>query len=156
MRVMSGSVSDLPILTLQDPADAQGTLIYDCRPPLLPVSLQLCDLGPLPVRRPAVSASVAVPPWGEGQSIDEMGSDLVVFPELGIVSLIDSGTNLKNKLPTPDDSSVSVAVRPVEAALPEVCPAPKGRIDLELAKALLDVSVLPMMVTPIVDSVVSG
>ena len=45
VRVMAGSVSDLPILTLQDPADAQGALVYDCRPPLLPVSLQLGNLG---------------------------------------------------------------------------------------------------------------
>ena len=47
VRVMSRSVSDLPILTLQDPIDAQGVVVYDCRPPLLPVSLKLCDLGPL-------------------------------------------------------------------------------------------------------------
>ena len=156
MLVMSGSVSDLPILTLQDPADAQGTLIYDCRPPLLPVSLQLCDLGPLSGRRPAVSTSMAVPPWEEGQLMDDMGSDVVVCPELGVVPLIDSGTDLEDELPTPDDSPVSVAVRPVEATLPEVCPAPKGGIDLELAKALLDVPVLPMMVTPIVDPVVDS
>ena len=45
VRVMVESVSDLSILTLQDPADAQGALVYDCRPPLLPVSLQLGDLG---------------------------------------------------------------------------------------------------------------
>ena len=97
-------------------------------PPLLPVSLQLCDLGPLSVRRPEVLASVAVPPWEEGQSIGDMGSDVVVFPELGIVPVIDSGMDLEGELPTPDDSLVSVAV------LPEVCPAPKGGIDLELAK----------------------
>ena len=30
VRVISGSVSDLSILTLQDPADAQGALVYDC------------------------------------------------------------------------------------------------------------------------------
>ena len=39
VRVMSGSGCDLPILTLQDPADAQGALVYDCRPPLLPVAI---------------------------------------------------------------------------------------------------------------------
>ena len=99
---------------------------------------------------------MAVPPWEEGQSIGDMGSDVVVFPELGIAPLIDSGTDLEDELPTPDDSPASVAVHPAEAALPEVCPVPKGRIDLELAKALLDVSVLPMMVTPIVDPVVDS
>ena len=40
--------------------------------------------------------------------------------------------------------------------MPEVCPAPKGRFDLELAKVLLDVAVLPMMATPIVDPVVDS
>ena len=40
--------------------------------------------------------------------------------------------------------------------MPKVCPAPKGRFDLELANALLDVSVLPMMVTPIVDPAVDS
>ena len=36
----------------------------------------------------------------------------------------------------------------------EVCPAPRGGFDLELAKVLLDVSVMPMMLTPIVDPMV--
>ena len=69
VRVMAGLVSDLPILTLQDPADAQGALVYDCRPPLLPVSLQLGDLGTFARMRPDVSASVAVPPVGR-EAID--------------------------------------------------------------------------------------
>ena len=38
-------VGDLPILTIQDPSDVQGAIMYDCRPPLLPVSLQLEDMG---------------------------------------------------------------------------------------------------------------
>ena len=48
----------------------------------------------------------------------------------------------------PDGSPSTDVVQPGEVALPEVCPAPRGGIDLELAKALLDVSVLPMVVTP--------
>ena len=48
------------------------------------------------------------------------------------------------------------AVKPGEVVLPEVCPAPRGGIDLELAKALLEVSILPMMVTPILDPVVES
>ena len=38
----------------------------------------------------------------------------------------------------------------------EVYPAPRGGVDLELAKVLLDVSVIPMMITPIVDPVVDS
>ena len=69
VRVMAGSVDDFPILTIQDPVDVQGVMVYDCRPPLLPVSLQLCDLGPLSVRPTVASASVAVPPWEDGPTI---------------------------------------------------------------------------------------
>ena len=47
VRVMEGSVGDLPILMIQDPADVQGEMVYDCWPPLLPVSLQMSDIGPL-------------------------------------------------------------------------------------------------------------
>ena len=66
VRVMNGSGCDLPILTLQDPANAQGAVVYDWRPPLLPVSLQLGDLGTFARMHPKASASVAVPrgKWG--------------------------------------------------------------------------------------------
>ena len=57
-------------------------------------------------------------------------------------------------LPTPDGSPTTVAVQQGEVALLEVCYAPQGAMDLELVKALLEVSVVPMMVTPIVDPVV--
>ena len=50
VRVMGESVGVLPILTNQDPSDVQGAIVYDCRPPLLPVSLQLEDIGLLPLR----------------------------------------------------------------------------------------------------------
>ena len=40
------SVGDLPVLTLQDPSDVHGAMVYDCRPPLLPVLLQLSNIGP--------------------------------------------------------------------------------------------------------------
>ena len=129
-------------------------MIYYGRPPLLPVSLQLCDLGPLSVRPTVASASVAVPPWEDQSTIGDVVSDVVVFPELDIAPLVDSGTDLEDELPTPDGSPSTDVVQPGDVALPEVCPAPRGGIDLELAKALLDVSVLPMMVTPIVDPVV--
>ena len=99
-------------------------MVYDCRPPLLPVSLQLCDLGSLSTRRTEVSASVAVPPWDEGQLIDTMSSEAVVFPELGVAPLVDSGTDLEDELPTPDGSPTTVVVQQGEVALPEVCSVP--------------------------------
>ena len=80
------------------------------------------------------------PPWEVGPSVSDVDSDMVVFPELGVTPLIDC------RLLFPRLGPLWL----------EVCPAPRGGFDLELAKALLDVSVLPMMITPIVDPVVDS
>ena len=68
--------------------------------------------------------------------------------------LVDSGTDLEDELPTPDGSPSTDAVRPGEVVLPEICPVPRGGIALDLAKALLEVSILPPMVTPMVTPIV--
>ena len=151
IRVMGGSVSDL-----QDPSDVQGALVYDCRPPLLPVSLQLSDIGPLSGQPTVVSASVAVPPWEDGRTISDVSPDGLVVPELGVAPLVDSGTDLEDELPTPDGSMSTDAVQPGEVVLPADCHAMRGGVDLELAQALLEVADLPMMVTPIMDPVVES
>ena len=51
---------------IPDTADLQGAIVYDCRPTLLPVSLQLKDIGMLPLRPTVVSASLAAPPRDGG------------------------------------------------------------------------------------------
>ena len=71
VRVMGGggSIGDLPILMIPDTADLQGAIVYDCRPTLLPVSLQPKDIGPLPLRPTVVSASLAAPPRDDGMAV---------------------------------------------------------------------------------------
>ena len=64
--------------------------------------------------------------------------------------------DLEDELSTMDGCPSMDAVKPGEVVLPEMCPAPRGSIALDLAKALLEVSVLPPMVTPIVDPVVES
>ena len=91
-----------------------------------------------------------------GPSVSDVDSGMVVFPELGVSPIVDSGTDLEDELPTPDDSPGSVAISGPEAAVSEVCPAPRGGFDLELVKVLLDVSVMPMMLMPIVDPMVDS
>ena len=152
VRVMGESVGDLPILTIQDPSDLQGALVYYCRPPLLPVSLKLEDIGPL--QPTVVSASLAAPPREDGMGVSCVSSEGVAITELGVAPLADSETDLEDELPTPDDSPSVSASDPERVCLPGVRPAPPDIIDLELEKALLDVSILPVMVTPIVDPVV--
>ena len=107
---MEGSVGGLAILTIQDPSDVQGAMVYDCRPPLLPVSLQLSDIGPLSGRPTVVSASVAVPPWEDGLTISGVGSDVLAVTEIGVAPLVDSGTDLEDELPMLDGSPSTDAV----------------------------------------------
>ena len=57
--------------------------------------------------------------------IGDTVSDMVVFPELGVAPLVDSGTDLEDELPTPESSPSMDVVQPGEVALPEVCPAPR-------------------------------
>ena len=68
----------------------------------------------------------------------------MIIPELGVAPLADSGTDLEDELPTPDGSPSTDASKPV------LGPTSPG-IDLELARALLELGVLPAIVTPIVD-----
>ena len=74
VHVVETSFGDLPVLTLQDPSDVQGVVVYDCRPPLLPVSLDLSGIGLLSGLPPAASASVEVPPNEHGLSISGGGT----------------------------------------------------------------------------------
>ena len=94
---------------------------------------------------------LAVPPWEDGLTIIGVGPDVVAFPELRVAPLVDSGTDLEDELSTPDCSPSTDAIKPGEVVLPEVRPAPRGVIDLELEKGLLQVSILPI-VDPVVES----
>ena len=84
-------------------------------------------------------------------AISEVSPEGVAIPELGVAPLVDSETDLEYELPTPDDYLFMSDSSPEGVCLPGVCPAPPDVIDFELEKALLNVSMLPVMVTPIVD-----
>ena len=63
--------------------------MYDCQPPLLHVSLQLKDIGPLPLRPTVVSASLAAPPQEDGMTVGSASPEGVAIPELGVAPLTD-------------------------------------------------------------------
>ena len=147
MRVVEISFGDLPVLTLQDPSDVQGAVVFDCRPPLLPVSLDLSGMGLLSGLPPAASASVGVwecLPMNMAYRSVGGNSDGLVIPELGFAALEDSGTNLEDELPMMDGLPSTDASKPV------LGPTSPG-VDLELTRALHELSVLQAMVTPIDD-----
>ena len=72
---------------------------------------------------------------------------------LGDAPLVDPDTDLEDELSTPEDSMLLSESSPEGARLPGVRPTPLDFADLELEKALLSVSVLPVMVTPLVEHV---
>ena len=73
MRVEEPSVVNIPVLTIQDPLAAAGAVVLDCRPPLLPVSMDIRGVDLSAGRLPAMSAvmdvlppDVSCCPWGGG------------------------------------------------------------------------------------------
>ena len=102
VRVMSAAVGELPVLTLQDPADVVRASVIDCRPPVLPVSIPLRALSPTTIEN-SRGASVFNPSRTEGQSIMDMDTNEItidrIFPW--------------NELPTP-------ALSPVQCTTPTV------------------------------------
>ena len=86
VRVVETSVGDLPVLTLQDPSDVQGAVVYDCQPPLLPVSLYLSGIGPLSGLPTVVSPSVVMPPQENGLTVSGGGTRMDwLFRSLGLL-----------------------------------------------------------------------
>ena len=141
VRVMSAAVGELPVLTIQDPADVVGASVIDCRPPVIPVSIPLGALSPTTIEN-VRGASAFNPSHTEGQSIMDMDTNEITN---------DPGTDLEDELPTPASSPVKCttpAVMTDESGGPQEF---RDTFDLDLAKVLLDVSVIPTMVSPILE-----
>ena len=84
VRVLGESVGELPILIVQDSSHLKDGIVYDCRPPFLPVSLQLEDIGPFPLWRTVVLASLASPPQEDFMAIGGVSPERVAIPELAV------------------------------------------------------------------------
>ena len=148
VSVMEPPVVNLPVLTIQDPLAAAGAVVLDCRPPLLPVSMDIRGVDLLAGQLPAVSAGMDVLLHGR-EPMSRGGGGLLglICSELGVAPLVDPGTDLEDERPTPVGSPPSA----VDESMP--LSATSG-VDLEVVHALLDVGVLPALVTPIVDPAV--
>ena len=152
--MMSEAVGEQPLLTVQNPADMVGASVIDCRPPGLPVSIPLSALSPGTLEN-ARGTSGFNPSRGEGQSIMDMDTNEITIDRIVGFPWNDPGTDVEDELPTPASSPVQCttpAVMPVEPGDPQEL---GDNFDLDLAKMLLDVSVMPTMILPIEDSVVS-
>ena len=58
VRVEEPAVVSVPVLTIQDPLAAAGAVVLDCRPPLLPVSMDIRGVDLSAGRLPAMSAGM--------------------------------------------------------------------------------------------------
>ena len=141
VRVMEPPMENVPVLMIQDPPAAVGAVVLDdCRPPLLPVSIDISGVDLSGIRIPTVVADVDVLPL---EPLFDGGGDLLGFicPELGVAPLADPGTDVEDEQPTPVGPPSPV----VDGTVP--LPAPLG-VDMELAQIFLEVGVLPLRDTP--------
>ena len=123
---------------------AAGVVVFDCRPTLLPVSVNVSGIGMQTVR-PAMPPAepVVVPPEREQQF---GGAALVDYsdPELDVIPLLDSGTDYQDELSSLDSSPMVIS--PIVALLPS-----QVEEDVDLAHILAEFGTLPAILTPIAD-----
>ena len=155
VRVMSAAVSGLPVLTIQDPADVVGASVVDCRPPVLPVSIPLSSLSRRTVENARGTSGFNLSRT-EGQSIMDMDTNEITIERIVSFPWNDPGTDVEDELPTPASSPAQCttpAVMTGESGVPQKL---RDNIDLDLAKVLFDVSVMPTMISLIEDPVMSN
>ena len=150
-RLFPDSVVKAPILTEQNPAEMIGETVIDCRPSILPVSIPLSGLSPETIA--GAQDCVSYLPLEEtGQSIMNMDTSEISINRIVGFAWNDGGTDVEDELPTPVSS-------PGQIVIPAIPPAgtgdPFGRgenFDMDLAKVICEVSVLPSLVTPLVEA----
>ena len=118
VRVMSAAVGELPVLTIQDPADVVGASVVDCRPPVLPVSIPLSSLSPRTVEN-ARGTSGFNPSRTEGQSIMDMDTNEITIDRIVGFPWNNPGRDVEDELPTPASS-------PVQCTTPAVMTGESG------------------------------
>ena len=148
MRRMSEAVDDGPLLTVQNPAEVIGETVIDCRPAVLPVSIPLCALSPATVAE-ARGISGCKPSQEPGRSIMDMDTSEITINRIVGFQWDDPGTDVEDELPAPVLSPVQ-NVAPVIPLTEAADFLDQGDgFDLDLAKVMLDVSVMPALISPI-------
>ena len=131
-----------------NPAEMAGETVIDFRPPMLPVSIPLSGLSPAMISG-ARNCMQFNGPEETGQSIMNMDTNEITIDRIIGFDWKDTGTDVEDELLTPVSSPPQIAV----SAIPRVGTAdPFGRgegFDMELAKVMCDVSVLPSLVSPL-------
>ena len=147
-RLFPEAVGEGPLLMEQNQAEMAGETVIDCRPTMLPVSIPLSGLSPATISG-ARSCMHFNGPEETGQSIMNMDTNKITIDRIIGFEWKETGTDVEDELPTPVSS-------PTQIAVPAIPPAgtadPFGRgegFDMELAKVMCEVSVLPSLVSPL-------
>ena len=150
-RRMSEAVDDGPLQTVQNPADMVGETVIDCRPSVLPVSIPLSALSPGTVAG-ARGISGFKSSQETGQSIMDKDTSEITINRIVGFQWDDPGTDVEDELPAP-------ALSPVQNVAPVIPPTETADsfdqgdgFDLDLARVMLDVSVMPALISPIEES----
>ena len=135
---------------MQNPADMVGEMVIDCRPSVLPVSIPLSGLSPGTVSEARECVSYR-PSEETRKSIMDMDTNEITISRIVGFEWDEAGTDLEDEMPTP-------VLSPTQIIVPVIPPAGTadafGRgdgFDLNLAKAMCDVSVIPSLITPLED-----
>ena len=147
-RLFPEVVGEGPFLTEQNPAEMAGETVIDCRPSMLPVSIPLSGPSPATISE-ARSCMHFNAPEETGQSIINMDTNEITINQIIGFEWNEAGTDVEDELPTPVSSPTQIAV---PAILPAGTADPFGRgegFDMELAKVMCEVSVLPSLVSPL-------
>ena len=149
-RLFSEAVDDEQFLIMQNPADVVAETVIDCRPSVLPVSIPLSGLSPATISEARECVSYR-PSEETGKSIMDMDTNEITINRIVGFEWDEAGTDLEDEMPTPVSS-------PTQIVVPVIPPAgtadPFGRgdgFDLDLAKVMCDVSVIPSLITPLED-----
>ena len=140
MRRISEAVNDGPLLTVQNPAEMIGETVIDCRPSVLPVSIPLCALSPATVAD-AREINGCKPSQDPGRSIMDMDTSEITISRIVGFQWDDPGTDVLSPV-----QNVAPVIPPTEAA--DLLDRGDG-FDLDLVKVMLDVSVMPALISPI-------
>ena len=128
---------------------AAGAVVFDCRPAVLPLSVDVSSIDMQKVRRAEPPAEPFVAPDEQRQEfrgpmrLDDIDLELEVIP------LLDSGTDCQDELSSPDGSPMVIS--PIVGLLPS-----QGEDDINLSQILAEFASLPALVSPIVDQYAEG
>ena len=123
--------------------------MFDCRPAVLPASVDVSGIDIRTVRPAKPPAEPVVAPAEREQQFEGPILFDHIHPELEVIPLLDSGTDCQDELSSPDGSPMVIS--PIGGLS-----LSQGEDDVDLAQILAEFGTLPAFLTPIIDHCAEG